>query len=554
MRVNLPVTGTEYEIDANQTIVTTTDLNGNIVYANPYFVEVSGFAEEELIGAPQNIIRHPDMPPAAFADLWASIKAGLPWQGLVKNRRKNGDYYWVRAHVTPVIENGQTVGYMSVRTKPGRAEVEAAADLYRQEKDKPGSLILRQGRIFKSRAARAFTAAMEVSIGLRLGLTFSMLLAAIALLGWAAASPEAVMRMGAGPWLGAFAAMTFAAVAGFWLYTAKSIVTPLNEAVYVAQRMAGGDLTADVATERGDEIGQLIRALSQLNANLHSIVGDIRLNFGNMVTAAHDLSSGNTDLSARTDSQAAALEETAASIEEITSAVKQNAQHSAQADDVAGHALKAAEKGGEIVTRVVATIADISASSQKISDIVGIINGIANQTNLLALNAAVEAARAGDAGRGFAVVATEVRNLAQNSATAASEIKQLIEASVENVNAGTALVRDAGAAMQDILAAIRNVSGIMNEISSASSEQSTGIDQVNTAVMQLDDMTQKNATLVEESAASTRDLERQGTRLMEALSIFKLKRDGGTHRTLDASPATSESRISPRSASRARAA
>lgn len=531
MRLNLPVTNVEYIVDEKQSIVSTTDHRGKITYANPYFIEVSGYSEEELLGAPHNILRHPDMPPSAFADLWTSIKAGLPWQGIVKNRRKNGDYYWVYAHVTPIIENGKAVGYMSVRTKPSRAQVEAAAALYKQEKDKPGSLILGQGRVFKSRWHKRFVAMMETPIGLRVGLTFALLLGAVGILGWAAASPQTVIQTGLAPWLAAFGATVFVAVGGFWLYVAQAIVAPLKQAMIFAQRIAGGDLTASVATQRGDEIGQLTRALSQLNANLHSVVGDIRRNFGSMLAAAHQISGGTTDLSGRTDSQAAALEETAASIDQITAKVKQNAGHSSEGDGMANTALASAEKGGTIVTKVVETIADINESSQRISDIVGIINGIASQTNLLALNAAVEAARAGEAGRGFAVVATEVRNLAQSSANAASEIKKLIEESAEKVKVGTVLAHDAGAAMQDILASIRSVSGIMNEISVASNEQSSGIEQVNSAVNHLDEVTQQNAALVDETTRSTRRLEEQGAKLMQALSVFKLGRGN------DATPA-----------------
>ena len=542
MRLNLPVTNVEYELDPQQSIVTTTDLHGNITYANPYFIEASGYAQDELIGAPQNILRHPDMPAAAFADLWGSIKAGLPWQGVVKNRRKNGDHYWVLANVTPVVEANKAVGYISVRTKPSRSQIDAAAALYKRDMDEPGSLILRQGRVFKSRLGRLLTSLMEVSLGLRLGLTFSLLLGAIGILGWAAWSPETVVRMGLSAWLAAFAATVFVAVGAFWFFMMTDVIVPLRQAVKISQRMASGDLTAEITTQRGDEIGQMIRALRQLNTNLYSIVGDIRINFGTMLSAAQQIASGNTDLSARTDSQAAALEETAASIEQITSAVKQNAEHSTHGDGLANNALASAEKGGAIVTKVVETIADISESSRKISDIVGIINGIASQTNLLALNAAVEAARAGEAGRGFAVVATEVRSLAQRSATAATEIRQLIEESVNKVSTGTVLARDAGAAMQDILASIRNVSGIMNEISLASSEQSTGIDQVNTAVTQLDEVTHQNAALVEKAAASTLSLEDQGLKLMQALSVFKLGRNNDAAAAAPKTPARAPAR------------
>ncbi len=522
MRLNLPVTNVEYELDPTQSIVTTTDLHGNIVYANPYFIEVSGFAEDELIGAPQNILRHPDMPASAFADLWASVKAGLPWRGMVKNRRKNGDHYWVLANVTPVIENGQPVGYMSVRTKPSRAQIDAAAKLYMQEKDQPGSLVLCQGRVFKSQWHRRWVSMLEIPLGLRLGLSFSVALAALVVLAWAASNPEAFARAGLTTWLDVLAAAGGLSLIAIWYFLSKNIVAPLKNAVTVCQKMAGGDLTTCISTERTDEIGQMMRALSQLNTNLHSIVGDIRINFGTMLNAAQQIASGNVNLSARTDSQAAALEETAASIEEITSAVKQNADHSTHGDEVASSALTSAQKGGQIVTKVVSTIAEISQSSEKIADIVNIINGIAHQTNLLALNAAVEAARAGEAGRGFAVVATEVRSLAQRSAASAADIKQLIEESVSKVTAGTALARDAGAAMEEILTSIRSVAGLMGEISTASSEQSTGIDQVSTAVGQLDEVTQQNAELVEQATSATRSLEEQGSKLMQALSVFKL--------------------------------
>jgi aerotaxis receptor len=314
-----------------------------------------------------------------------------------------------------------------------------------------------------------------------------------------------------------------AVIALFWRFLASSIAEPLRQAVKATQAMAGGDMTSTIETDRTDDMAQLLRALRQMNINLHSIIGDVRNNFEQMQSAARELSVGNTDLSGRTDSQAAALEQTAASMEELSATVKQNADRTMASNGVAAAALATAEKGGAVMQQVVATIAEISESSAKISDIVGIIDGIASQTNLLALNAAVEAARAGEAGRGFAVVATEVRDLAQRSAAAAMEIKTLIAGSVEKVKAGTVLANQAGATMKEIIEAVNGVTAIMEQISSSSVEQSGGIGQVNDAVTQMDEVTQQNAALVEQAARATSGLEEQARTLMEALAVFKLK-------------------------------
>ncbi|MBI1202058.1 MAG: PAS domain S-box protein [Rhodopseudomonas sp.] len=523
MRINKPVFDVEYEVDDNQTIVSTTDLSGRITYANPYFIEASGYSEEELIGAPHNILRHPDMPRAAFADLWTTMQATLPWRGMVKNRRKNGDYYWVVANVTPVMQHGKPVGYMSVRTKATRAQIDAATHLYARERAHPGSLTLCQGSPVTPTLWQRLMPVKPLSLGARIHLTQAFTVTASAVLGWAAWVPETFAGSGLKPWIGVLAVATPVAAATFWAFLIGNIAIPLKQVLDATRRMAGGDLTSDIATERTDDFGQLIRSLSQLSTNLHSIIGDMRINLANNLTATRQLASGNIDLSSRTDSQAAALQETAASMEQMTAAVQQNADHSRQGDVAAVNAIATAEKGGAIVNKVVVTIADISASSRKIADIVGIINAIASQTNLLALNAAVEAARAGEAGRGFAVVATEVRNLAQRSAAAATEIRQLIEASVEKVNAGTVLANDAGQVMQEVLNTVNQVTGLLSEISSASVEQSTGISQVNDAVTQMDQVTQQNAALVERATAATDGLLQQGQKLMQALTIFKLK-------------------------------
>lgn len=519
MRVNTPVVDKEFELDGSQSIVSTTDLRGNITYANPYFVEVSGFTEQELVGAPQNILRHPDMPAAAFADLWNTIKAGIPWTGMVKNRRKNGQYYWVLANVTPVIEDGMPVGYMSVRTKPTRAQVAGASELYKKAAN-GYRLVLRQGRV----GGNWLESVMSIPLAVRIGLTQTFLLAVTGALTWAVWSSESLAASGMNVWYAAAGACAMGATAMLWWFLIAKIVNPLKQALRASQALAGCDLVNSVEITRTDEIAQLLRALRQTTINLRSIIGDVRDNFSRMQSTTREIAVGNSDLSGRTDSQAAALEETAASMEELAATVQKNAEHSNDGNGAALAAKTTAEKGGAIIGKVVDTIAAISDSSQKISDIVGIINGIASQTNLLALNAAVEAARAGEAGRGFAVVATEVRDLAQRSAAAATQIRELIGNSVEKVNAGTILAKDAGTTMREIIESVNRVTGIMRDISSASAEQSTGIGQVNEAVMQMDGVTQQNAALVQEAAAATDGLDRQATRLMQAFMVFKLDR------------------------------
>ncbi|RDV01353.1 methyl-accepting chemotaxis protein [Undibacter mobilis] len=521
MRLNAPVNNTERTLDDGKTIVSTTDLQGRITYANPYFVEVSGYSKEELLGAPHNILRHPDMPAAAFADLWTTIKAGKPWTGVVKNRCKNGDYYWVFANVTPVIENGNPVGYLSVRTKPSRAQVSAADALYRQvAAGMP--LRLRQGEVLSGGFGAAIARAMDLSLRGRIAVTLSLIIAALAVFGWTAWSSDGLARAGLNGWGAGFAAAVAVVTAAFWFHLERHVIAPMQQALKAALCMAGGDMTVNVETKLTGDAGQLLRALRQMNINLRSVIGDVRGNFEAMQKATHDIVEGNVDLSGRSDSQAAVLEETAASMEQLAATVQSNAERSTRGNELAAAALAVAEKGGAVMQQVVATIADISNSSAKISDIVSIINGIASQTNLLALNAAVEAARAGEAGRGFAVVATEVRNLAQRSASAASEIKQLIDVSSSKVSAGTTLARDAGETMKDIIRSVSSVTSIMGEVSAASIEQSVGIGEVNRAVAQMDEVTQKNAELVESSARATEGLDDSASTLMEALAIFKV--------------------------------
>jgi aerotaxis receptor len=483
------------------------------------------------------------MPAEAFADLWQTIRSGLPWTGLVKNRCKNGDFYWVLANVTPVIEAGRPVGYLSVRTKPGREQVRAAEELYREIRNgNPRRLRIVNGRGVGSgwgtriaaRCRLSFARQIRLATGVMAG---AALLLAAALLGLDAAGAAAWQD-----WLAALAGLAALAalVSGYSLQ--RNLVRPLGQAMQAARMMAGGDLTVVIDVTRDDEMGQLLAALRQTNVNLHSIIGDVRSNFDVISVATGEIATGNLDLSGRTESQASSLQQTAASMEQLTSTVQQSAANVANANQLAERASVVAAQGGSIVSQVVTTMEDISSSSNKILDIIGLIDGIAFQTNILALNAAVEAARAGEEGRGFAVVAGEVRNLAQRSATAAKEIKTLIDASILKVRAGAELTSSAGLTMSQLMESVGQVSRVMEEISNATREQSAGIVQVNQAVVQIDDITQQNAALVEQAAAAAGNLAQQTRCVSQAMAVFKLRQVAAAPRSAPPSQAASAAR------------
>jgi methyl-accepting chemotaxis protein len=859
MRMNLPVTTHEAFLNEGETIVSKTDLKGRITYINQTFLDVSGFTAEDVMGKAHNIVRHPDMPPAAFEDLWNTLKSGCPWSGMVKNRCKNGDFYWVRAEVSPVLENGAVTGYLSVRFAPKRAEVDAAAQLYQRMRDGSannvaiiGGAVVKAGRLakawravaglsFKGRivaliifmsllvgavGALGLNGLLDAREGLRavyeertlpltqigeirnrllqnrlliatslvtptpeqiksstaqvseniaqiskiweafaartmrpdekkladqfaqerarfvqegllptvaalqagnsesargivieklrplyepvdasirsltqmqvdlsrqeyeasgarfvklrnesiaaiaLGMLCAVVLGFLlvrsmvrslgratriaesvaqgdlninvthspadesgrlidamrvmvqALKGFEAAQAEMLKLHNAGQTSKRIASHqfpgAFGRIAGQVNELAESYITLNSSVVEVVKRYANGDLSVDVArlpgekaqiTEaidgvkssltavnaqiqtladaasrgdfkvRGDEtrfehefakmvaglnqlmqtsdagladvsrvleavakgnltekmtadyqgaFGKLKQDCNQTVENLTDIVNQIKDASETIDTAAREISQGNTDLSQRTEEQASSLEETASSMEQLTSTVKQNADNARQANQLAVGASGVAVKGGDVVRQVVTTMSGISESSKKIADIIGVIDGIAFQTNILALNAAVEAARAGEQGRGFAVVATEVRNLAQRSANAAKEIKELITDSVSRVDTGTQLVDEAGKTMDEIVTSVKRVTDIMAEITAASQEQSSGIEQVNQAITQMDEVTQQNAALVEEAAAAAESLQEQSGNLVQTVGNFKLAIAAGT--------------------------
>ena len=338
------------------------------------------------------------------------------------------------------------------------------------------------------------------------------------------ASARAQADIGRTQWLLAIAGLSMLSlgtVAAWWL--ARSITQPISRAVAVAEAVAAGDLTAEVDSDAHDETGRLLQALGAMTSSLRRVVLSVRQGSESIATGTLQIAGGAADLSQRTEEQAANLQQTAASMEQLSATVRQSADAARNASDLAQQATVTARKGGAVVEQVVGTMDDITAASGKIGDIVGVIDGIAFQTNILALNAAVEAARAGDHGRGFAVVASEVRGLAQRSAASAREIRSLIQASVEKVEAGSALVGAAGCTMRDIVSQVTQASEVFAQISAAAAEQTKGISQVNDAVTQLEQVTQQNAALVEESAAASDSLTTQAARLLESVRVFRLE-------------------------------
>ncbi|MBT9511124.1 MAG: PAS domain-containing protein [Acidovorax sp.] len=518
MRANLPVTAREYPFPPGQSLVSITDLQGRITYCNPAFVEVSGFTREELLGQPHNIVRHPDMPEEAFRDLWDTIANGSPWAAPVKNRRKNGDYYWVLANATPLMEDGRLTGFMSVRIQAAREQIDAAERLYAimQEEQQRGQLThrLRRSNVI------AQTLAGRLGRALRLGMRTRLVLLSLMVLGTAFAAATVGGQTLTLPailaWLGA-TALTIGAA----FHMHHLTVRPMEKMARLANQVAGCDLTVDVA----GAMGAMEKALTQICVNLGAVVRDARDQSRETQQAVTEVASGNLDLSSRTEAQASNLEQTAASMEQITGSVKLATESASQAAQLAQQAAGIAQASNEAVDGVAQAMQKIRASSGRIGEITQLIDSIAFQTNILALNATVEAARAGGQGRGFAVVASEVRSLARRSADAAKEIRHLIEDAVGIVQEGQQKTDTAQKTMAESLALVGRVSAFMGEIHGASNEQLGAIAQVNAAITQLDQLTQHNAALVEEHSAATMALQVQAQTVVDTVQVFRLKAD-----------------------------
>ena len=515
MRVNEPVTRQEYQFK-DDLLVSTTDTTGRITHCNAAFSRVSGYDYEELIGQPHNLVRHPDMPEEAFRDMWATIGRGRPWTGIVKNRRKNGDHYWVRANVTPVLERGKPVGYMSVREAPTRAEIAQAEQLYARIVAQRGrarpSFKLHAGRV-RQMGLRDLPARLH-----RLNVT-QRLMAGLIAIGLGSAAVAWLL-----PGLGAWGPSGLAVLGSIWLvlWFQFDIQRRLDAAEEAANNIASCNLIEPVPHVHPHPLSAITRALGQIQINLRAVVGDARSEVQGTVTTAQELARAGHHLSQRTEVQSSAVQRSAAAMDEMASAVRQTAQTASVVAGQSTSAAAAAQQSGHAVGRVNETFNAIEASSKRIGDIVQVIEGIAFQTNILALNAAVEAARAGESGRGFAVVASEVRALAQRSAGAAKEVRQVIQGSVEQVGVSAREMDEANATIRRTVDEVDRVGTMMSEIQRATTEQSVGIADVNTAVADLERMTQENAAMVEETAAAVDALHQRSETLKRALNVFRL--------------------------------
>ncbi|AST71552.1 hypothetical protein BFG07_08420 [Kosakonia cowanii] len=495
MKRNTPVTQNEYLINEDSTLLSTTDTQSHITYANTAFIEASGFTEEQLKGQPHNIIRHPDMPPAAFGDMWFTLQQGDSWTGIVKNRRQNGDHYWVRANVTPVYQQGKLTGYISVRNIPAREEIDASASLYQRVNENKikgykfyKGLLVRRGLLSFLSLLQRISAAGRIYFGI---VPSAALLVVLQFFYFNAVEKSAAVLI-------IFALLT--------LFLQQQFSRPLKIVLAQMQRVVSGRKADYQHFNRVDEIGLLMRLVNQSGLNLNSLVGDVSAQIAGIRGVSEQIAREGDALHSRTAETSADLHQTAETAAEAMS----------RADETSAGAVKS----GEAMKQAIAMMQAVSADNSKIVDIIGVIDSIAFQTNILALNAAVEAARAGEAGRGFAVVAAEVRNLAQHSASAARQIQTLIEHNVANVKSGVGMVASTESHLTAMIENVVTMSTMIKEIGTATHEQTQALALINDSVSRVGGMTQNNSGMVDHVTHAAENLSARAARLHRAVHVF----------------------------------
>lgn len=509
MRISSTEASREVVLPDGAMLVSTTDTQGRITHCNGHFVAISGYGYDELLGQPHKIVRHPDMPREAFKDMWSTIGRGRPWSGVVKNRCKNGDHYWVLAHVTPVVRDGRNVGYISVRQKPTREQIADAEALYARIRSGRGGVKLHAGGVRRIGWRDWPFAIFRLSLTQRI---------AVALAGWLSAV-VATVALGAPVWGQGLALLAGALALLAWFH--HSVDRALLRCIDLTTQIAGCNLQGDIGYDMRHPVGQLMRNVKLINLNMQAIVEDVRAEVAGMTEAATEIAAGSLDLAARTEQQSANVERTASAMEQITSVVQQTATTARRAEETSSSARDRASDGGQSVGDLIATMRSIDAASARMTEVIRVIEGIAFQTNLLSLNAAVEAARAGEHGKGFGVVASEVRALASRCSEAAREIRSLIGNSTQQVAQGSASVTQAAAVIERIVNSVNDVTGLVHEITQAAHEQSGGVSDVNRAISEIEQTTQQNAALAEQTAAASETLQGRAGTLTRSVQIFR---------------------------------
>ncbi|WP_347558797.1 methyl-accepting chemotaxis protein [Robbsia sp. KACC 23696] len=567
MRLNQPVTQHQFDFPASEQLVSVTDLKGVIRYCNPGFIKVSGFDRDQLIGQPHNLVRHPDMPAAAFADMWATLRAGKPWTALVKNRRRNGDYYWVRANVTPIVERGAVSGYLSVRTKPSAEEISAAAPAYAalvavenrnrrvdaaaapasgsgtadsgkvaSSASNPGGrsgYALHEGRLIRTGWRGRIETLRRPTLAARIAVALAAPMAISFLADRYVASTGTPM-----PWFHWLAAFATAGLSGYLLH--RGIHQRLAELRRDADLLAACDLSVHhgsrINAAHSDEFSAMQRALAQLRVNLSAVVHDVHTQASSVRHAVGEIATGNSDLANRTERQAVHLDHTTTTMQALHGITQQAQQHVRDTVEQARNASRTAEEGERVINDVISSMQHVAAASKQVKEITSMIDGIAFQTNLLALNAAVEAARAGEHGRSFAVVAGEVQSLAKRCKDAAQQIDTLVSSTVSQAQSGAVLAERASESMHAIVDSFSKTVHVIGQLDETHHQQERNLNEMERAMDDLDVVTQQNAALVEEVAAAASHHREQTDVLRDAVEIFTFHGKSETALTRKATP------------------